>query len=189
MPDTAATCRACRISPGMGWPCRFLCECGVSLAGTTAVHATCSPNASRACLLISGRPSVGRDDAGDGLCRWRIAGARLLGRLAIRTSDDTVLRRVKAAGKLDAEDAVEVLGVDDWAWRKGRSYGKILVDLDRRSVRDVLADRSAQSFQQWLQQQPRIRVISRDRGGIYAEGVRSAVRPAHDKSLIAFIYF
>jgi transposase len=99
-----------------------------------------------------------------------LPGARLLARLAIRTSDDTVLRRVKAAVASDADDSTEVLGVDDWAWRKGQSYGTILVDLEQRSVRDLLADRSAQSFQAWLQQQPRIRVISRDRGGIYAEG-------------------
>ena len=32
--------------------------------------------------------------------------------------------------------------------------------------------RSAESFEAWLKQQPRIRVISRDRGGIYAEGAR-----------------
>jgi len=96
--------------------------------------------------------------------------ARLLARLAIRTSDDTVLRRVKAPVTPGANDPIEILGVDDWAWRKGQSYGTILVDLGQRSVRDLLADRSAQSFQAWLQQQPRIRVISRDRGGIYAEG-------------------
>jgi transposase len=99
-----------------------------------------------------------------------LPGARLLARLAIRTSDDTVLRRVKAAVVRDADESIEVLGVDDWAWRKGQSYGTILVDLNRRSVRDLLADRSAQSFQAWLQQQPEIRIISRDRGGIYAEG-------------------
>jgi transposase len=99
-----------------------------------------------------------------------LPGARLLARLAIRTSDDTVLRRVKIPVSSDAKDSIEVLGVDDWAWCKGQSYGTILVDLDQRSVRDLLADRSAQSFQAWLQQQPRIRVISRDRGGIYAEG-------------------
>jgi transposase len=104
-----------------------------------------------------------------------LPGARLLARLAIAISDDTVLRRVKtptSAGFSDPSNAIEVLGVDDWAWRKGRSYGTILVDLDQRCVADLLADRSAESFQAWLQQQPGIRMISRDRGGIYAEGAR-----------------
>lgn len=101
-----------------------------------------------------------------------LPGARLLACLAVRTSDDTVLRRVKTPMVPVVNDAIEVLGVDDWAWCKGQSYGTILVDLEQRSVRDLLADRSAQSFQAWLQQQPKIRVISRDRGGIYAEGAK-----------------
>src|SRR5487761_783310 len=104
-----------------------------------------------------------------------LPGTRLLARLSIRTSDDTVLRRVKTPAPpapSDPSNSLEVLGVDDWAWRKGQSYGTILVDLEQRSVSDLLPDRSAQSFGAWLQQQPRIRVISRDRGGIYAEGAQ-----------------
>lgn len=102
-----------------------------------------------------------------------LPGARLLARLSIRTSDDTVLRRVKTpAPPADHSNSIEVLGVDDWAWRKGQSYGTILVDLEQRYVADLLPDRSAQSFGAWLQRQPRILVISRDRGGIYAEGAQ-----------------
>ena len=104
-----------------------------------------------------------------------LPGARLLARLAIRTSDDTVLRRVKlppSPGFSDSSNSLEVLGVDDWAWRKGQSYGTILVDLEPHRVSDLLPDRSVESFQVWLQQQPRVRVISRDRGGTYAEGAQ-----------------
>lgn len=104
-----------------------------------------------------------------------LPGARLLARLAIRTSDDTVLRRVKGPASSafsDSRNSLEVLGVDDWAWRKGQSYGTILVDLEQRQVSDLLPDRSAESFEAWLHQQPRVRVISRDRGGIYAEGAQ-----------------
>ena len=101
-----------------------------------------------------------------------LPGARLLSRLAIRTSDDTVLRRVKCLASSDSTHSLEVLGVDDWAWRKGQAYGTILVDLERRLVSDLLPDRSTKSFQAWLHQQPRVRLISRDRGGIYAEGAQ-----------------
>jgi transposase len=104
-----------------------------------------------------------------------LPGARLLARLAIRTSDDTVLRRVKTPARSAASDpsnSIEVLGVDDWAWRKGQSYGMILVDLEQRCVSDLLPDRSAESFGAWLRQQPRIRKISRDHGGTYAEGAQ-----------------
>lgn len=104
-----------------------------------------------------------------------LPGARLLSRLAIHISDDTILRRVKypaSSACSDPGNSLEVLGVDDWAWRKGQSYGTILVDLEQRQVSDLLPDRSAKSFQAWLRQQPGVRVISRDRGGIYAEGAQ-----------------
>ena len=104
-----------------------------------------------------------------------LRGSRLLARLAILTSDDTVLRRVKLPSSTicsDSGNSIEVLGVDDWAWRKGHSYGTILVDLEQHRVSDILPDRSAESFEAGLKQQPRIRVISRDRGGLYAEGAR-----------------
>jgi transposase len=62
------------------------------------------------------------------------------------------------------------LGVDDWAWRKGQEYGTILVDVDFRHVVDLLPDRAANSFAEWLRHHPEIMTISRDRSGLYAEG-------------------
>ena len=65
-----------------------------------------------------------------------LPGSRILDRLAIPISDDTVIRMVKASGDASADDPVRHLGVDDWAWRKGQSYGTILVDLDKHQVID-----------------------------------------------------
>jgi transposase len=99
------------------------------------------------------------------------AGHRLLVRLAITSSEDTVLRRVKRPPAQIGELAViRNLGVDDWAWRKGQEYGTILVDLDLHQVADLLPDRSSESFSGWLQQHPGIATIARDRCGLYAEG-------------------
>jgi transposase len=91
--------------------------------------------------------------------------------LSIVTSDDTVLHRVrqKPDQKIDVLP-VHNLGVDDWAWRKGQEYGTILVNLDARRVVDLLPDRAADSFSEWLRQHPEIVTVSRDRCGIYAEG-------------------
>jgi transposase len=100
-----------------------------------------------------------------------LPGQRLLARLSIATSDDTVLRRIRqVASELPATIPVRNLGVDDWAWLKGREFGTILVDLDLHRVVDLLPDRSAESLSEWLLQHPEVVTISRDRGGLYAEG-------------------
>jgi transposase len=91
--------------------------------------------------------------------------------LSIAVSDDTVLRRIQQ--KPEQEPSVlpiRNLGVDDWAWRKRQDYGTILVDLDLHRVLDLLPDRAAESFSEWLKQHPEIVTVSRDRCGIYAEG-------------------
>jgi transposase len=111
-----------------------------------------------------------------------LPGSRILDRLAIPISDDTVLRMVKASGDPSARTPVRHLGVDDWAWRKGQSYGTILVDLDKHQVVDLLPDRSVEGLQAWLEKHPGVEVITRDRSGIYAEaaeqGAANAVQVA-----------
>lgn len=100
-----------------------------------------------------------------------LPGQRLLARLSIASSADTVLRRVQQESAQDVSTLpVHNLGVDDWAWRKGQDYGTILVNLDLHRVIDLLPDRAAESFSDWLKQHPEIVTISRDRCGLYAEG-------------------
>ena len=108
-----------------------------------------------------------------------LPGQRLLDRLSIATSDDTVLRRVRQQPVPEATVLpVRNLGVDDWAWRKGQDYGTILVNLDLHRVVDLLSDRAAESFSEWLKQHPEIVTISRDRCGIYAEGATLGAPPS-----------
>jgi len=71
-----------------------------------------------------------------------------------------------------------VLGVDDWAFRKGHRYGTILVDLERQRVVDVLPARNAEPLVDWLQVHPGVEVFSRDRAPAYAEAARKGVPQA-----------
>ncbi|WP_407530180.1 ISL3 family transposase [Methylobacterium oryzisoli] len=97
--------------------------------------------------------------------------ARLAQRLAMPVSGDTLLRLVRA-GALPTHPEPRVVGVDEWAWRRGRSYGTVFVDLERHTVLDLLPDRATESVAAWLHGHPDIAVVARDRAEVFAEGTR-----------------
>ena len=99
------------------------------------------------------------------------AGARLLHHLGVTICGDTLLAHIRRF--LFAEQPTpRILSVDDFAFRRGRIYGSILVDLERHCTIDLLPDRSAGTFAAWLLAHPGVIAVSRDRSGEYAEGAR-----------------
>lgn len=106
-------------------------------------------------------------------------GERLMQRLGMPVSDDTVLRQLKRDATVAHRNSeVQVVGIDDWSWRRATSYGTIVVDLERRSVVDILDDRSVESAAKWLRSHPSVEVVSRDRCGLYAQAVREGAPQA-----------
>jgi transposase len=115
------------------------------------------------------------------------AGARLLSGLGMPVSPDTLLRMMRNAKEPEVTTP-RVLGVDDWAIRRGRlqriaprkgqSYGTILVDLENRRPVDLLPDRRATSLEAWLKAHPGVEIISRDRGKEYIKGATSGAPDA-----------
>jgi hypothetical protein len=96
-----------------------------------------------------------------------------MARLGMPVSDTTILRSVKESVGAQPDGAVvRVAGIDEWAWRKGTNFGTVIVDLERRQVVDLLADRSSATTADWLKRHPDIEVVSRDRAGLYADAAR-----------------
>ncbi len=139
------------------------------------------PHARRTCRLAETQGRVGvalGGEAGAGLLRW----------LAMPTGADTVLRLVRRL-PLPEQDVLRIVGIDDWALCKGRTYGTIVVDMERRRVADLLPDRSAATVADWLQQRPGIEIVARDRSTEYARaaaiGAPKAVQVADRWHLLA----
>jgi len=94
--------------------------------------------------------------------------ARIALSLGMPTTAKTIIRRVLQL-PLSSEGEVAKVGIDEWAWKKGQHYGTILVDLEKRRVVQLLAERSVETSTAWFRKHPEIDLVSRDRGKIFQE--------------------
>ncbi|KOG57524.1 hypothetical protein ADK75_03770 [Streptomyces virginiae] len=111
----------------------------------------------RLALALAGRPA-----------------ARLATHLAIPTSANSLLRLLGKLPDRRLGTAPRVLGVDDFAFKKGHVYGTILMDVETGDRVDVLPDRTADMLTAWLRDHPGVEIVCRDRASAYAEAVRTA---------------
>jgi transposase len=96
-------------------------------------------------------------------------GARLGEEVGFHFSCMTFLRALHLLPTPPVEQ-VRVVGLDDFAWKRGSRYGTIILDLETHTLIDMLPDREAESVKTWLEAHPEIEFVSRDRAGAYADG-------------------
>jgi transposase len=123
-----------------------------------------APHARRTKRMVEEQRQLALSEGGE-------AAARICRRQGMQGSGKTLLRFVCHA-PVPVCHTPRVLGVDDWALCKGRTYGTILVDLELHQPVDLLSDRTSASLEQWLKEHPGVEIISRDRANDYAEGSR-----------------
>jgi transposase len=100
--------------------------------------------------------------------------ARLARHLSIPASANSLLRLVRRLPDKQPDTAPRVMGVDDFAFKKGHVYGTIIVNVETGEPVDVLPDRTADTLISWLRDHPGAEVVCRDRASAYAEAVRTA---------------
>jgi transposase len=94
------------------------------------------------------------------------AAARVSKLLGYVTSPDTLIRYQRR--EQITTPMPQVLGVDEFALRRGCTYGTILIDLERRQPVDILDGKQAEPLAQWLRDHPGVNILVRDRAEAYA---------------------
>lgn len=110
-----------------------------------------------------------------GFALGRRGGSRTGLKLNLAASKDSLLRAVRKTTICNVggeKTTIKILGVDDFAFRKGQTYGTILVDLERHQAIDLLPEREAETLKTWLEAHPEIEVVSRDRSPAYADAAK-----------------
>ena len=110
--------------------------------------------------------------------------SKIMNKLGIKISHDTVLRILRKLPKdlNKINESVTNIGVDDFAFRKGKNYCTLICDMDKRKVLDILPSRNRKDLSEWLKNYPHIKLVSRDGSITYASAIKEALPKAEQIS-------
>jgi len=114
-----------------------------------------------------------------GMALGGAAGGRLARRLALPVSRDTLLRLVRRSASVPPSSAPIIIGIYDFAWKRGQRYGTVICDLEHRRIIDLLPDWHPATIEAWLAHHPSIRIVACDRGAGYGHAVTRACPEAN----------
>jgi transposase len=112
-----------------------------------------------------------------GLATGGEAGARLAKKLAMRTSPATMIRLIRQLAA-PVTNRPRIIGIDDWAFRRGGTYGTIIVDHELGKPIDLLPSSAGDDVKEWLARHPSIEIVTRDRSGEYRNAISEALPEA-----------
>jgi len=143
---------------------RFFCDNGGCARRTFAEQFACllRPKARRTQRLMAHHTEIAFALGGE-------AGRRLCRALGMSISGDTLIRAIRDSPELESSTP-RVVGIDDWAKRKGQDYATILVNLETHQPVDLLDSRTVEAVTAWFKEHPGVEIISRDRGTEYIKG-------------------
>jgi transposase len=156
----------CQLQIRIYWQTRrFFCDDGTCkrITFTEQIPELASHHARKTQRLSEIIRRIGLEAGGE-------AGQRLADIFGMVVSGTQILRVINTFGE-PTISKLKVVGIDDWAWRKRKAYGTILVDLEKRQVIDLLPDRTPETVAAWFKKHPEIEIVSRDRGKEYIEGI------------------
>jgi transposase len=105
------------------------------------------------------------------------SGARSATLQGLQVTARAILRFMQAL-PLPPIAAPQIIGLDEWAWKRGQRYGAIVVDLERNKPIALLADRSQEAVAGWLKRYPMIQIVARDRSKEFAAAITAALPQA-----------
>lgn len=97
--------------------------------------------------------------------------SKLSRKMGFYVSRDTILRIIRKQ-PIKTNHGAEIVGVDDWAYRKNHTYGTIVCDQETGKPIDLFAGRESTDFAKWLEEHPTIKLITRDRSDSYSKAIK-----------------